>query len=208
MSHAEGRARLTASSQDDPEKPPVQETAPSNGQKPKKKEETSPPKEAQKESPPGARLEGKLTGSDRKTPLPGARLHAVSKDGKVFSSAPADARGRYTLPGVPPGAYQLAISTDDGVFILESEVGIASSNAFSLDLATVPAEAATGRVPGIDLEARGFATIVQGKRKEGGRSFWGGPKGIVLLAVSAGAVALILSNSDDPGEDSVSPSLP
>lgn len=188
-----------------PEKPPAPEAAPPpKEQKPEAEKPTSAPKGA----PARAMLEGKLMGSDRKTPLEGARLHAVSKDGKVFSSAPADARGRYALKGVPPGTYKLAISTQDGVYFLESEVGIASASSFSIDLATVTAEAATGRVPGMDLEALGFATIVQG-RKDGGGRFWGSAKGIVLLVATAGAVALILSNSDDAAEESAaSPSLP
>jgi hypothetical protein len=186
-----------------PENPPEPEAVPPSQEKKPEAQKPAPPKEA----PSGAKLEGKLMGSDRKTPLEGARLHAVSKDGKVFSSAPADVRGRYSLKGVPPGTYRLAISTEDGLYFLESEVGIASASAFSIDLATVSAEAATGWVPGIDLDARGFATIVQGKKDGAGR-FWGSAKGIVLLVATAGAVALILSNSDDAAEEPASPSLP
>jgi hypothetical protein len=209
--------------QEEPEKPPPPQQEPEKppppAEKPPEPEAAPPPKEQKPEGekpsspkapkgvPAGAMLEGKLIGSDRKTPLQGARLHAVSKDNKVFSSAPADARGRYSLKGLPPGTYKLAISTEDGVYFLESEVGIASASSFSIDLATVTAEAATGRVPGIDLDALGFATIVQGKKDGGGR-FWGSAKGIVLLVATAGAVALILSNSDDGGEEPASPSLP
>jgi len=196
--------------QPEPEKPPPQPGSPPEPEVAPPPKEQMPEAEKpapEKEGPSAAKLEGRLMGSDRKTPLEGARLHAVSRDGKVFSSSPADARGRYSLKGVPPGTYQLAISTQDGVYFLESAVGIASASAFSIDLATVSAEAATGRVPGIDLDARGYATILQGKKDGSGR-FWGSAKGIVLLVATAGAVALILSNSDDGAEEPASPSLP
>ena len=160
-------------------------------------------------APAGATLKGKLTGTDRKSPLAGAQVHAISKNGKVISSAPADSKGRYTLAGVPPGTYRIAISTDEGVYSLETEVGITSPSVFTMDLATVPAEAARGTVPGLDRQAVGFATILQGKRKAGGGSFWGSARGIVLLAASAGAVALILAHADkNAKEEPVSPSLP
>ena len=195
--------------------PPAQ--APAN---PPEKDEpataTSPetPAEEEAEAPTapvvaGATLKGKLVSSDRKTPLPGAKVHAVAKNGTVYSSEPADAKGHYRLAGVPPGGYRLALSTEDGVYMLESEVGISSANVYTVDLAAIPAEAARGTVPGLDLEARGFAAILQGTAKGGAPSFWKSAKGITLLAVSAGALALILTQGDgDDEQPSVSPSLP
>jgi carboxypeptidase family protein len=160
-------------------------------------------------TPAGATLHGKVTASDRKTPIPGAQVHAIAKDGKVYSSPPADGKGRYRLTGIAPGSYRLAVSTDEGVFSLESEVGISSANDYTVELATIPAEAARGVVPGLTLAPKGFAAIVHGNKKGGGGSFWGSAKGITLLVVSAAAVALILTQGDNSEEESpVSPSLP
>lgn len=161
-------------------------------------------------APKGASLHGKISAADRKTPIPGARVHAIAKNGTVLSSPSADSKGRYRLTGIAPGSYRLAVSTDDGVFTLESEVGISSANDYTVDLAAIPAEAARGVVPGLDLAPRGFAAIVQGSKKGGGGSFWGSAKGITLLAVSAGALALILTqgNNSNDEETPVSPSLP
>lgn len=154
----------------------------------------------------GATLKGKVTGADRKTPLAGARVHAIGKDGRVVTSAPTDAKGRYELKGVPAGTYRLAVSTGDGVYTVESEVGIASASGFTVNLATIPAEAARGTVPGVDLSPRGYAAIVNGKDS---KPFWGSAKGIVLIGVTAAALALILSNADDDEEmKSISPSSP
>src|SRR5262245_29130199 len=64
-----------------------------------------PPEQAQEPLPPdedqepatgvvvaGATLKGRITGPDRSTPLAGARVHAVGKDGRVVTSAPADSK--------------------------------------------------------------------------------------------------------------------
>ena len=190
-----------------------EEQPPSAGEKAPAAEEVTVPEEAEPPEPPppakaGATLKGKLTGPDRKSPESGARVHAIAKDGRVFTSAPADAKGRYVLTGIEPGTYRLAVSTGEGVFSLETEVGITSANVFTVDLATVPAEAARGTVPGLELGPRGFAAIVQGKKRDGGTTFWGSAKGIVLLSVSAVAVALILSQDGDGEPKPVSPSLP
>jgi len=197
-----------------PAPPPKDEKPPQSGQQtgPEGQGNEGAPASEQEGKPPvpnGATLKGKLTGSDRSTPLPGARVHAIAPDKTVYSSAPADSKGRYILPGIPPGTYRIAVSTDEGVFSLESDLGISSANTYTVNLATIQAEAAHATVPGLDLEARGFAAMIQGKTAGGGPSFWASAKGIILLAVSAGAVALILSQSNNSGESSpVSPSSP
>ena len=218
------QAPVPAFSQEPPPSPPPQSGPPPQTQPPGKEppppadepegnESEATPTDSEAAAPKaiaGATLHGKVTAADRKTPIPGAQVHAIAKDGSVYSSPPADGKGRYRLTGIAPGSYRLAISTDEGVFTLESEVGISSANDYTVELATIPAEAARGVVPGLDLAPRGYAAIVQGKKKGGGAAFWGSAKGITLLAVSAAALALILTQGDDNDEEEspVSPSLP
>jgi hypothetical protein len=158
----------------------------------------------------GAELRGRILGPDRKTGIAGGKVLLIPRGGEPLASSPSDAKGRYSLSGIPPGTYRLAVSTGDGAFVMENELGITSSHAFTIDLATIPAEGAAGTIPGLDAVPRGFAYMVQGQRAGGGGSFWRSPKGIILLAVSAGAVALILSHSgsNDHEEKPVSPSAP
>jgi hypothetical protein len=156
----------------------------------------------------GATLSGRLLRPDKRTPLAAAVFHIIGEDGSVRSSAPSDERGRYVLSGVPPGTYILAVVSQDGVFSLESPIGITSAHPFTLDLATVPAEAATRRVPGVEAPARGFAYILQGNRP-GGTTFWKGPKGITLIVASAVALGLAVAGGDHRHEHRpVSPSAP
>ncbi|HEU5182646.1 MAG TPA: carboxypeptidase-like regulatory domain-containing protein [Candidatus Polarisedimenticolia bacterium] len=191
-----------------PPSPPPQ-TEPEKAQAPPEPEGDLPPDETEAPAPSvivGATLKGKVTGTDRKTPLEGARVHAIAKDGRVVTSSPTDAKGRYQLKGVPAGTYHVAVSTGEGVYTVESEVGIASASNFTVNLATIPAEAARGTIPGMDLSPRGYAAIVNGNDK---KPFWGSAKGIILIGVTAAALALILSNSDgDEDPKSISPSSP
>ena len=157
----------------------------------------------------GATLKGRVLGADRKTPLPAAVVHAVASDGSVVSSAPASAKGNYLLSGLAPGTYLLAVSVEGGVYSLESPVGVSSAQTFTVDLATVPAEAAVASGSAVEGTPRGFCYIVQGKKDAGGTTFWRSPKGITLLAVTAGAVGLILASSGGSTEEEpVSPSAP
>jgi hypothetical protein len=100
------------------------------------------------------------------------------------------------------------VVTQDGVFSLENPIGITSAHAFTLDLATVPAEAATRKVPGVQAPARGFVYILQGNRP-GGTTFWKGPKGITLIVASAVALGLATTGGNNRRESRpVSPSAP
>src|SRR5262245_34904250 len=130
-----------------PSAPPPQTQSPEKQQpaaeKPPGDESEAAPDEseaAEAPAPKGATLHGKITAVDRKSPIPGAQVHAIAKDGSVVSSPPADNKGRYRLTGLAPGSYHLAVSTQEGVFTLESEVGISSANDYTVDLATIPAE--------------------------------------------------------------------
>jgi len=190
--------------QKEPEQPPPPAPAPQTSP------QMAPSGEEKIESPvpAGATLKGRVLGTDRRTPVPTAVVHAVATDGKVVSSIPADAKGNYILQGLAPGTYVLAVSVEGGVFSLQSQVGVTSAQTFRVDLATVPADGASFVVPGLALAPQGFCYIVQGQ-KPGGTTFWRSPKGIVLLAVTAGMVGLILSESGgDEKKEPVSPSVP
>ncbi len=134
-------------------------------------------------------------------------VHAIAPDGTVHSSTPADTRGKYLLPGLVPGTYRLAVVTEEGLFSLETPVGIVSANDFTVDLATVHAEGASGVVPGVEAPPRGFSYILQ-RKNQNGTVFWRGPKGITVLVGSAVAAALIFSSANDEENRPVSPSLP
>ena len=72
-----------------------------------------------------ATVEGRIFGPDRVTPIPGAVVRAVRGDGvQVYSSAPADERGNYTLQHLAPGSYDIVVELADGVFLVERTLSI------------------------------------------------------------------------------------
>jgi Carboxypeptidase regulatory-like domain len=208
-------------SQTPPPKPPQQAPSPPPAQPPQAEEPpTAPegtatpgesPESPVKEEAPakkGATLKGRVLAVDRKTPVSAAVVYAVSPDDSVISSQPSDAKGSFLLDALHPGTYRLAVESEGGLFILENPVGITSAQTFTVNLATVPAGAATAGVPGVAAPTRGFCYIVQ-ERASTGTTFWRTPKGIVLLAATAGAVGLILANrGGNEKQVSVSPSVP
>ena len=201
-----GAATQPAAPESAPQGPAEKAPAPQTAKTPA--EATAPAPSAPPSLKDGATLSGRLLRPDRRTPLQAAVFHVIGDDGSVRTSAPSDERGRYVLSGVPPGTYILAVVTQDGVFSLESPIGITSAHAFTLDLATVPAEAATRRVPGVEAPARGFAYILQGNRP-GGTTFWKGPKGITLIVASTVALGLAVAGGNNGHENRpVSPSAP
>jgi hypothetical protein len=199
-----------AKSPEEAQKVPPPQPAPATAPQTQTAPEKASSGEEKKEAPAqkGATLKGRVIGADRRTPLPAAVVHAVTPDGTVVSSVPADEKGNYVLEGLAPGTYMLAVSAEEGVFSLESPVGITSARTFRVDLAAVPAEGASFSVPGLVAPSRGFCYIVQGKKPES-TTFWRSPKGIVLLGVTAGAIGLILAESGGSDEEEpVSPSAP
>ena len=185
--------------------PPAEESAPEELAPPDEMEEAGEPSPL---PPPGATLQGKILREDRKTPWAAAVFYAIASDETVFSAAPSDDRGRYRLQGLPPGTYRLAVATDEGVFSLENPLGITSASEFTINLATVPAEAATAVIPGVSLLPRGFAYILQGKRGSG-TTFWRTRQGIIVLVLAGITTGLIISTAnDDSKDDPISRSTP
>jgi hypothetical protein len=136
-------------------------------------------------------------------------VHALAADNSVISSQPTDPKGHYLLGDLPPGTYTVGVESEGGLYLLEGPLGVNSAQTFNMDLATVPASAATTPLPGIAAPPRGFCYIVQGHLPSG-TAFWKSPEGIILLAATAGAVGLILSRSGNNSKEEtpVSPSAP
>jgi hypothetical protein len=189
----------TQPAQSAPEQPPEE----AEEQRPA---ETAPAPETAK--PKAASLQGRILRANRRSPVPAAVVYAIAPDELVVSSSPADAKGRYLISGLAPGTYRIAVLTEEGIYALESPVGITSAHGFRVDLAVVPAEGARETIPGVAAEPRGFAYILQGKATAGA-NFWKSPRGVIVLVGTGLAGALLVSAADDGAEAKpVSPSSP
>jgi len=69
-----------------------------------------------------AGLNGVIRATNR-TPLAGARLLAADAEGQtVHRSEPSSADGTFTLTGMEPGTYRLAVELDEGLYLVKNPV--------------------------------------------------------------------------------------
>jgi hypothetical protein len=70
-----------------------------------------------------ASLAGAVYTAADEQPIDGAVLHAGDiLSGLIYSSTQTDDDGNFVLAGLPPAAYQLAIETDEGLYMVGSSV--------------------------------------------------------------------------------------
>ena len=150
------------------------------------------------QGPQTASLEGRVFGPDRVTPIPGAVVRAIRGDGaQVYSSMPADEKGNFSIANLRPGSYDIVVEVADGVYVVERTLSISEAKAYSLSLATVPAENVTKQVSAVDKPVKGYAWTLEGKGPRAG-GFWRTPGGIAIIAGGAvGLVALALNGGNN-----------
>ena len=137
--------------------------------------------------PPGrAELAGTIR-TTAGTPLEGARLLAADSDrGEVHRSAPTDADGGFTLADLPPGTYDLAVETDEGVYLVRDPLYLVDGVRRTLRIAVgaAPADQAGG-----------------GASPEATPSVWNNPltAGALVLGIAIVVGALVKRATEDEG---------
>ncbi len=157
-----------------------------------------------------ARLRGKVTGADNK-PVEGAVVIAYQlSTEEVRRSAPTDAKGRYEIPELPLGYYDLAVETDAGLFVGNQVVNVPPSEKAEVDFAVAAyagaaAVAGAREFPGSDEAAQGVATVAEGQTA---KEFWKSPKGLAILIGGGGVILLAIAASGGDDEEPASPTIP
>jgi hypothetical protein len=154
----------------------------------------------------GSLITGRIFAADG-TPLVGATLHIYHlASEQVFTSAPTDARGEYTITGLPYGYFDMAVESPDGDFYVGNQViSLEPSGKASLTLTIGPfaSDGEQGRAfPGTESVPVGLALVKE--KDTGAAGFWKSPKGYAVIGVSALALILLLGST---GSDA-SPSTP
>jgi hypothetical protein len=160
-----------------------------------------------------SRIMGKLLAADGNGPLAGATVHAYHLSSEtVYSSPPSTSAGDFEILGLPYGYFDMAIETPQGLFVGNQVVNVPPGGKVSLVFTAVPfaasdADAAGREFPGSDQTSIGIAQL---RERLAGRAFWRSPKGVAILASTAGVALLaIASGGDDDNDGGVpSPSTP
>ena len=155
------------------------------------------------QGPHSATITGRVFGADRVTPIQGAVVRAVRGDGaQVYSSLPTDPKGNYSLSNLAPGSYDIVVELAEGVYVVERILSVSEAKAYSLSLATVPAENVEKKVSAVDKPVKGYAWTLEGKGPKVG-GFWRTPGGIAIIAGGvAGLAYLVLRGDDNKGSNS------
>src|SRR5712691_7737814 len=72
-------------------------------------------------------------------PVKGAVLKLAHRpDSKIFESARTDAKGRYSLSGLPSGSYDLAVETDGGLYLVGAPFALQPGERRTMSLSVRP----------------------------------------------------------------------
>lgn len=131
---------------------------------------------------------------------------------QVFSSTVTNAKGQYQLADLPYGYFDVAVETEEGLFLANQVINVSPSAKTVLTLVLgkyTASDAADARTfPGSDAEPVGVARV---EEKSKGAAFWKSGAGIGIIA-GGGALLLLLiasgGGSDDPPPPPASASTP
>jgi hypothetical protein len=148
-------------------------------------------------------LNGRVFDAHSRAPLAGAVIKAAHlPTEEVFESVATGADGKFHLTELPPGAYELAVATDEGLYPTGRVLTLDRSRTSTIALALAPGQ----NDPAAEGENEG-----EGEKKKKGGSFWDKP---VFAALTIVGVALVLGlaanellgKNDSPAEIITSPS--
>ena len=152
--------------------------------------------------------------SENNKPVEGAVVIAYQlSTEEVHRSTPTDGKGRYEIPELPLGYYDLAVETPSGLFVGNQVVNIPPSDKTEVDFAVAAfsgttAAAGAREFPGSEQAAQGVATVGEGQTA---KEFWKSPKGIAILVGGGGVILLAIAvsgGSDDEPPPVASPFMP
>jgi hypothetical protein len=138
--------------------------------------------------------------------LVGATVYAYHLSSEeVFTSTVTNAKGQYEILDLPYGYFDIAVETDEGLFLANQVINVSPSGKTVLTLGLAKystTDAADARTfPGSDAEPVGVARV---EEKARGAAFWKSPAGIGIIA-GGGALLLLLIASGGSSDDTPPP---
>jgi len=130
-------------------------------------------------------LLGVITVNDGSRTLPGAIVQVRNTvTGEIYASSPADELGMYVSRSVPFGTYDLAVETEGGYFVTETQVAVKN---------TVP------QLLSLTLNEDDEAAA-----SKKGAAWWKSPVGIVVISTAVVAAGLVVGKQleDEPDPES------
>lgn len=161
-----------------------------------------------------SRIEGKVYGSDGKTPLSGAVVVVapLQDEGRTLESRPTDGKGSYAVEGIPFGYVDLSVRAPDGLFVGNQVINVAPDSKVAIEFHLTRyadrseawwADHGIADIVRASEQSAGVAEVVPSVR---GREFWRSPKGVAVLATIGGAAILAVAAGGRGNDAVASPS--
>jgi hypothetical protein len=147
-------------------------------------------------------LMGRIKGLDGKSAEGSTVVAYHLSTGETYRSSPTGPDGKYEIPSLVQGYYDLAIETPDGLYVVNQVVNMPPEGKTVANLQMLDPSAAgeaPRAFPGSEQEPSGVAQIAKGSNKK--------LIGIIAGVGGAAALAAAASGGDDGGGPS-SPSQP
>ena len=152
-----------------------------------------------------SRLDGRIYAEDGESPLADAEVVAYNLSTEMlYRSTPTDDSGRYRVADLPPGYYDIAIQTEEGLFVADRPVRVPEQGAASVSLAV----GGPGATHGGELPATGKVDSLLWSSLVGAL---GGPAigtAVVVGGLALSAVVVGSALSSDNSTNSASPFSP
>jgi len=144
-----------------------------------------------------SRLLGRVSAPDGSA-LIGATIIAYHlSTEKVYRSGPTDGKGGFEITGLPYGYFDLAVETEEGLFVADQVVNVPPAGKASVTMNLMRGgtdESAPRGFLGAEDPPSGIAHVGTDKDKKG---FWGRPLGIAVIAAGGVGLLLIATGGDD-----------
>lgn len=120
---------------------------------------------------------------------------------QLYDSTPIPASGKFTIPDLPRGYYDLAVVIDGDTYVASQVVAVPPASKVELVITLAPFSGDESESPtfaGTGESSEGVAMV---HRKLSKREFWKSPKGLAIIGGGAGAVLIAVAaggGDDDP----------
>lgn len=137
-----------------------------------------------------ATVRGAILSATDQTPIAGARLHVGDPaSGRIYTSSPASDDGSYSLTGVPPATYEVAVENQGRLYVVSTPLRLAPGSTRNVDLAVNP-------------QAAPDPATAEAEAAKAAGSFWNNSLTAALIVLGAAivvGVAVDAATDDDDG---------
>lgn len=144
---------------------------------------------------PGGTLSGHVFAAEGHAPLRGVQVHVGDpSSGTIRGSATTGDDGSFTVTGLPPAKYEIAVQSPKAVYVAGGSVALAAGESRSVQVA-------------VNEQVAPSPAEVAKKRRRGGAAWLNNPFTATMIVLGAAVlIGVVVDNATDDEDTSPSPS--